>query len=66
MDNQKKSKEDKSMIKPKGNPTIIPPKDKINPLLNESFEPINPHMSLLKTFKGHLMGVTCLSYNPKK
>jgi WD40 repeat protein len=23
-------------------------------------------MSMLKTFKGHLMGVTCLSYNPKK
>ena len=27
---------------------------------------MNPHVSLLKTFKGHLMGVTCLSYNPKK
>lgn len=21
---------------------------------------------MIKTFKGHLMGVTCLSYNPKK
>jgi WD40 repeat protein len=35
-------------------------------LENEEFEPINTHLSSIKTFKGHLMGVTCLSYNPKK
>ena len=32
----------------------------------EEIEPINPHMSNVKTFKGHLMGVTSMSYNPKK
>jgi WD40 repeat protein len=29
-------------------------------------EPINSHLSSQKTFKGHLMGVTSLAYNPKK
>lgn len=63
---QKKNKDDKSMLKPKGVQSQVPAKDKLNPLLNEVFEPINPHMSMIKTFKGHLMGVTCLSVNPKK
>ena len=54
------------MIKPKGIPSAIPAKDKMNPFLNEVYEPVNPHLSMIKTFKGHLMGVTSLSYNPKK
>jgi hypothetical protein len=32
----------------------------------EEFEPINTHMSNIKTIKGHLMGVTSLDYNQKK
>ncbi len=46
--------------------TLLPPKDRVNPYLQEHFEPANSRMSLQKTFKGHLMGVTCLAYNPKK
>ncbi len=63
---QKKKSDDKSLIKPKGIPSVIPSKDRPNPFLNEQYDPINSHMSMIKTFKGHLMGVTCLSYNPKK
>jgi len=44
----------------------IPTRDRYNPALNESFEAIGSHLSLSTTFKGHLMGVTSLSYNPKK
>ena len=47
-------------------PTPIPARERYNPALNESFEAIGSHLSLSKTFKGHLMGVTSLSYNPKK
>lgn len=47
-------------------PTPIPSKERYNPALNESFEAVGSHLSLNKTFKGHLMGVTSLSYNPKK
>jgi WD40 repeat protein len=32
----------------------------------EEFDPCGSHMSQLKSTKGHLMGVSCLSYNPKK
>jgi len=66
LDQQKKKSDDKSLIKPKGYPSIIPAKDRPNPWLNEQFEPISANMQMVKTFKGHLMGVTCLSYNPKK
>ncbi len=62
---KKKSQEGKSQLKPEGTPTVIPPKDQINPFLQEEIEPINAHLNMIKTFKGHLMGVTCLSYNPK-
>lgn len=34
--------------------------------MNEEWEPGNPQMNLFKTFKGHLMGVTGLSYNTEK
>ena len=44
----------------------VPKVDPQNPLRLEEFEPINAHMNPVKTFKGHLMGVTCMSYNPKK
>ena len=54
LDAQKKKAGDRSPVKPKGNPSIIPAKDKQNPLLNEVYEPINSHMSMIKTFKGHL------------
>ena len=47
-------------------PTPIPARDRFNPALNDTFEPTGSHLSLNKTFKGHLMGVTSLSYNPKK
>lgn len=40
--------------------------DPHNPHKLEEYEPLNVHMSNVKTFKGHLMGVTCLAYNPKK
>lgn len=49
-----------------GQPTPIPSTTRYNPNLNEQFEPTGGHLSLQKTFKGHLMGVTSLSYNPKK
>ena len=40
--------------------------DPPNPHLNEEYDACNAHMNCTKTFKGHMMGVTCLSYNPKK
>ena len=46
--------------------TAIRKIDPPNPNEMEEYEPINSHMNPQKTFKGHLMGVTCLSYNPKK
>jgi len=46
--------------------TAIRKKDPENPHEHEEYEPMNTHMNPVKTFKGHLMGVTCLSYNPKK
>ena len=47
-------------------PTPIPGRDRYNPAVHETYEAIGSHLSLAKTFKGHLMGVTSLSYNPKK
>lgn len=47
-------------------PTPIPQRERFNPNLHEQYEAIGSHLSLAKTFKGHLMGVTSLSYNPKK
>lgn len=35
LDAQKKKSDDKSLIKPKGLPSLIPAKDKPNPFLNE-------------------------------
>lgn len=46
--------------------SMIRKEDPPNPHLNIEYEPCNSHMNCLKTFKGHLMGVTCLSYNPRK
>lgn len=46
--------------------TPIPKNDRYNPAAQEEYEPTGSHLSLSKTFKGHLMGVTSLSYNPKK
>ena len=46
--------------------SMIRKEDPPNPAMNEEYEPINTHLSASKTFKGHLMGVTCLSYDPKK
>ena len=53
-------------LKMTGEPTPIPKRERFNPSLNETFEAVGPHLSNLKTFKGHLMPITCLSYNPKK
>ena len=39
--------------------------DPPNPHMMEEHEPMTPQMTNVKTSKGHLMGVTCLSYNPK-
>lgn len=48
-------------------PTPIPGRDRFNPALNETYESSGAQMSLVKSFsKHHLMGVTSLSYNPKK
>ena len=46
--------------------TPIPKQDAPNPFAEETYEPVNTHMNATKTFKGHLMGVTSLAYNPKK
>lgn len=46
--------------------TKIPARDRMNPYLTENFEPTGSHLSVVKTFKGHLMGVTSVAYNPKK
>jgi len=40
--------------------------DPPNPHDHEEYDAINSHMNSVKTFKGHLMGVTSLAYNPKK
>jgi WD40 repeat protein len=61
-----KTKKDKLVFKMTNVPSPMPTKDRPNPNLNEAFEPSGAHMSCLKQFKGHLMGVTSLSYNPKK
>jgi WD40 repeat protein len=53
-------------IKATGHPSMIPQKDRYNPFLVETFEASGSNLSCLKTFKGHLMGVSSLSYNPKK
>ena len=49
-----------------GEPSNLPVKDRPNPWLSEHLEPTSSHLSCQKTFKGHLMGVTSLAYNPKK
>jgi sperm-associated antigen 16 protein len=57
---------DKAMLKMTNEPTTIPQKERTNPCLLEEYEATGSHLSNQKTFKGHLMGVTSLSYNPKK
>ena len=54
------------MFKVTNTPSVIPIKDRANPHLTETYEPSGTHLSAQKTFKGHLMGVTSLSFNPKK
>ena len=54
------------LLKMTKQPTPIPKKDRFNPATSEQYEPSGASMSLVKSFKGHLMGVTSLSYNPKK
>ena len=44
----------------------MPASTRFNPAVNESYEPAGAHLSLQKTFKGHLAGVTSIAYNPKK
>ena len=53
-------------LKMSGKPSPIPTSNRYNPNINEQYEPTGSHLNLQKTFKGHLMGVTSLSYNPKK
>lgn len=59
----KKSKKKKFQS---GTPSEIPPTDPENPALHDIVEIMNGSLTLIKTFKGHLMGVTGLSYNPNK
>ena len=54
------------LLKMTKEPTLISKSNRFNPALHETYEPQGASMSLLKTFKGHMMGVTSLSYNPKK
>lgn len=61
-----KTKKEKLVFKMSNIPSTMPTKDRPNPYLSEIYEPSGTHMSCLKQFKGHLMGVTSLSYNPKK
>lgn len=49
-----------------GIPTEVPGTDPNNQYQNEENEPMSVQMNLLKTFKGHLMGVTGLAYNQEK
>lgn len=69
---QFKSKLDDTQTKKKkkkfqsGIPSEIPISDPENPAQQEMSEIMNNSLTLLKTFKGHLMGVTGLSYNPSK
>ena len=63
---QQKPKQDKLVFKMTNVPSPMPTKDRPNPHLNETYEPSGTHMNCAKQFKGHLMGVTSLSYNPKK
>jgi sperm-associated antigen 16 protein len=71
-ENTIKSKLDDTQIKKKkkkfqsGVPSEIPATDPENPALGEISEIMGSSLTLLKTFKGHLMGVTGLSYNPAK
>jgi WD40 repeat protein len=53
-------------LKQTGNPSVIPQKERYNPNLSETYEVIGSHLSCVKPIKGHLMGVTSVSYNPKK
>jgi len=56
----------KAQLKPAGKPTVIAARDPPNPWHSEEAEPVSSHMSSAKPFKGHLMGITCLAFNPKK
>jgi len=49
-----------------GEPSLIPLKSRHNPHTVEEYEPAGANLSIQKTLKGHLMGVTSLAYNPKK
>lgn len=81
MDEQYKDEKDKTQLKSKldettakkakkkvqsGVPSELPANDPENPALGEINEIMSGSLTLLKTFKGHLMGVTGLSYNPNK
>jgi len=69
---QFKSKLEDTRIKKKpkkfqtGQPSTIPDVDPENPAQQELPEIMTSSLTLTKTFKGHLMGVTGLSYNPAK
>ena len=72
-DNTIKSRLEETQVKkPKkkkfqsGQPSEIPPADPENPAIGDASEILNGSLTLLKTFKGHLMGVTGLSYNANK
>ena len=43
----------------------IPSKDPPNPHIGESLDLPETRLQMLKTFKGHLLGVTSMAYNPK-
>ena len=53
-------------FKPKVEYRQVPAKDPPNPHIGESLDLPETRLQLLKTFKGHLLGVTSLAYNPKK
>lgn len=57
---------EKAIFKITNELSVIPKSDRPNPMLSEMHEPVSSHMSCQKTYKGHLMGVTSLAYNPKK
>lgn len=55
------------MIKPTKTLSKMRVEDPPNPHLETEYEPLsNTHLGQQKAHKGHLMGVTCLSYSPKK
>jgi sperm-associated antigen 16 protein len=63
---KKESPEKSGPFKTTGMLTPIPHGNRYNPHEAEVYEPSSSSLGLVKPIKGHLAGVSCVSYNPKK